>query len=320
MYLPVFVSRLWQWMCVPPPLLATVVLYMELSLTFSFHITLAESLSATSFSVPSFVSLPPSPVFPFPFLLLHCSVRSNSTSSQIWSLCFLFHLPHGPRWPSDASKLSNEGRVGGVGDMEGGGRIEGTHNCFLREAFSPAFVPLGRSTLTFLSHHACLRVPLDPLVSLPLSTFSDGGPNNNSTQPCIVFSWKPPRLHKQLTHSVVFFWAHFSPIFWSAPSLAHLARGFMEPRPPAGIREDNSRAFRWVFHWLLLPRSSRNIIGTVHFVPASLLCHVVTQFHLSLHLLFLFMSWGLPLLCDCSPIHTLYSQSDQFFFSSLAFL
>lgn len=62
-----------------------------------------------------------------------------------------------------------------------------------------------------------------------------------------------------------------------APSLTHLARGFVEPRPPAGIREDNSRAFRWVFLWLLLPQSSRNIIGTVHFVPASLLCPAVTQ-------------------------------------------
>lgn len=69
-------------------------------------------------------------------------------------------------------------------------------------------------------HRACRLAPPDPLLPLSLSACSDGGPdnnNNNSTQPCIVFRWKLPQQHKRLTHSVVFFfWAHFTPIFWSA--------------------------------------------------------------------------------------------------------
>lgn len=65
--------------------------------------------------------------------------------------------------------------------------------------------------------------------------------------------------------------------FVTPTSLKCFGRGFVEPRPPAGIREDNSGAFRWVFLWLLLLSSSGNIIGTVHFAAASLLCPAVTQ-------------------------------------------
>ena len=200
----------------------------------------------------------------------------------------------------------------GCGDVAGGGRVEGTHNCLLREAFSPAFVPLAHCTLTFLTAAAPVGSRHRTPYSLRFSAFSDGGPNNNATQPSIVSHWKPPRLHKQSTRFFFFFdfWEHFTPIFSQhfiatpppTPSHTHLAKGFVEPRPPAGIREDGSRAFRWVFRRLLLPRSSRNIIGTVHFVPAFPLCPVVTQS-----------------ICLSTSSHSLWVEACLFFVIALQF-
>lgn len=147
-----------------------------------------------------------------------------------------------------------------------------------------------------------------------------GGPDQNSTQLCIVFCWMHPKLHKRLTHLVFFFFfpgcisRQYSGQQFIGPVQARLGRGFVEERPPAGIREDSSGAFRWVFHRLLSPQSSRNIIGTVHFVPASLLCPIVAQSICLSTPLFLFMSWSLPLLCDRSPIHTPFSKKRSIFF------
>lgn len=167
--------------------------------------------------------------------------------------------------------------MGGVG-------VEGTRNCG-REAFSPAFVPLSRCTLTFLSATApvgsrhqtpyYLSVFLRALMGVQIIIIII----QHSPVLCSVESYLSSisDWHTQL----FFFSGHilhqYSGQHFIAPSLTRLARGFVEARPPAGIREDNSGAFRWVFHWLLLPSSSRNIIGAVHFVPASLLCPVVTQ-------------------------------------------
>lgn len=90
-------------------------------------------------------------------------------------------------WPPVALrclKAFKRGESRGCGDMNGGGRVEGTHNCLLREAFSPAFVHLADLSER---HHACRLAPRDPLLCLPHSAFADGGPDNNSTLLCIVF-------------------------------------------------------------------------------------------------------------------------------------
>lgn len=53
----------------------------------------------------------------------------------------------------------------------------------------------------------------------------------------------------------------------------HSSRGFVQPRPPAGIRDDNSGAFRQ----LLLHCKSHNITKMVHFIQPSILCSAGTQ-------------------------------------------
>lgn len=119
---------------------------------------------------------------------------------------------------------------------------------------------------------SCHQPPLLPPHSL--FAFPNRGPNYNSTKPHIVF----PILHCVESCKLFFFWICSAPIYWPVFCHPHLSqRGFVDPRPPAGIREDNSGAFRWVFLWLLLLSSSGNIIGTVHFAAASLLCPAVTQ-------------------------------------------
>lgn len=173
-------------------------------------------------------------------------------------------------------------------ELWGWGRVEGILSCLLRSIFT-IFCALC-SLYPDLSerHHSRRLAPPDPLLCLSLSVCSNGGPDNNSTRCRIVHYWKPPRMHKQLTHLVVFFGCccccfsghtpdRHSGRHFIGPSCVCLGRGFVEPRPPAGIREDNSGAFRWVFHWLLSPRNSHNIIGAVHFLPASPLCPIVTQ-------------------------------------------
>lgn len=66
-------------------------------------------------------------------------------------------------------------------------------------------------------------------------------------------------------------------------------KSFIQPRPPAGIRDDNSGAFRQ----LLLHCNSHNITETVHFIQPSLLCPAVTQ----CICLPTFSCWDLRLLC-----------------------
>lgn len=122
------------------------------------------SIGHPSFYPNPSLSLPPSPVFPC--LLLRCSMRSNSTSSRNYNLCFLFHLPRGPQTPQSFQTREEWGlwRHGGRGL-----RVKGTHHCLLRGAFSPAFVPLTRCTLTFLS--ASMAVGLRHQTPYSLSLF-----------------------------------------------------------------------------------------------------------------------------------------------------
>lgn len=166
---------------------------------FERHNTSWVSISHLFFCPHSSFSLPPPPIFSFPlsFVALRCSIEQHikpnleplfPLSSASWPLVALRRLKAFKRVASR-----------GWGDMVGGGRVEGTHNCLLREAFSPAFVPLAHCTLTFLTAAAPVGSRHQTPCSLRFSAFSDGGPNNNTTQPSIVFHWKPPRLHKQST-------------------------------------------------------------------------------------------------------------------------
>lgn len=138
------------------------------------------------------------------------------------------------------------GRSRACGDEKGGSSVEGTHNCFLREAYSPAFVHLSRCTPTFPSATTPIRLHHQTPYSLFLR--SDRGRDNNSMQPLIVFRWKSHRQRMLLATFFLpcIFYTNI-PVCVLLPFLSHSGRGFGGPRPPAGIREDNGRAFRWIF-------------------------------------------------------------------------
>lgn len=181
-------------------------------------------------------------------------------------------------WPSDTVELSNKGRGGRCG---GGSRVEGILSCLLRGIFTNF---CARCTLTFLSTIAPVGSRHQTPYSVSLFLFSPVGVSiiiQHSTVLCTIESHLGCISNWHTSYFFHFFYGRtpdrYSGQRFIAPSCVCLGRGFVEPRPPAGITEDNSRAFRWVFHWLLSPRKSHNIIGTVHFLPASLLCPIVTQ-------------------------------------------
>lgn len=91
---------------------------------------------------------------------------------------------------------------------------------------------------------------------------------------CIVLCRKPFWLYKVIDMFVEFFFP-LDKVHTTVLAFCHLhsSRGFVQPRPPAGIRDDNSGAFRQ----LLLHCNSHNITETVHFIQPSLLCSPVTQ-------------------------------------------
>lgn len=91
---------------------------------------------------------------------------------------------------------------------------------------------------------------------------------------CIVLCRKPFWLYKLIDMFVEFF-SSLNKVHTTVLAFCHLhsSRGFVQPRPPAGIRDDNSGAFRQ----LLLHCNSHNITETVHFIQPSPLCSPVTQ-------------------------------------------
>lgn len=204
--------------------------------------TFSKSCS-TRLSPPARPLSPSVSVFPFLCLLSRCEERSNIPSNHIQSLCFFFHpvaLRH--------HKAFKQGQSCG-----GGGRVEGILSW---GAFSPSFVLFPRCILTFLN----ATTPVGsrhqtPLLCLPLSVCSNRGPDNNSARCRIVYYWKPPRLHKQLTHLVVFFWlllfcfvfwAHTRPPFWSAfyrPLLCVLRKRFCGTKTTSWDKRGQQRGF-----------------------------------------------------------------------------
>lgn len=206
--------------------------------------TFSKSCS-TRLSPPARPLSPSVSVFPFLCLLSRCEERSNIPSNHIQSLCFFFHpvaLRH--------HKAFKQGQSCG-----GGGRVEGILSCLLRSIFT-IFCALS-SLYPDLSerHHSRRLAPPDPLLCLPLSVCSNRGPDNNSARCRIVYYWKPPRLHKQLTHLVVFFWlllfcfvfwAHTRPPFWSAfyrPLLCVLRKRFCGTKTTSWDKRGQQQGF-----------------------------------------------------------------------------
>lgn len=114
-------------------------------------------------------------------------------------------------------------------------------------------------------------------------------------QSCIVvyrelfWLYKPIDMFAEGFFCCVFFFPRQSPHQCSGILSPSFIKSFIQPRPPAGIRDDNSGAFRQ----LLLHCNSHNITETVHFIQPSLLCPPVTQ----CICLPTFSCWDLRLLC-----------------------
>lgn len=164
------------------------------------------------------------------------------------------------------------------GVLRRGGRVEDTPNCLLLgETFSPAFIPSPGSTLTFLSTRKPFASCQQTLCFIVFLHSPMGVPIIIPHNPILCSPYCIVRKVASFSFSGFVTYQYIGQCFVTPTSLKCFGRGFVEPRPPAGIREDNSGAFRWVFLWLLLLSSSDNIIGTVHFAAASLLCPAVTQ-------------------------------------------
>lgn len=134
--------------------------------------------------------------------------------------------------------------------MKGGGQVQG-HNNYI----SSSFYNLHSLYSDLSGHlHACRLAPADPLLSLPFRHSLMGVLIKIQLRPVLCSVESHYRCISN-RHTLFISGTFHTDIQVSilSPSLPRaLTQGFVEPRPPAGIRGDNSRTLRWVLFWLLL--------------------------------------------------------------------